>query len=200
MAINLNKGQRISLQKEAGQGLTRIFMGLGWGMKKVVSKGFLGIGGGEKEVAVDLDASCLMFDGAKQLVDQIWFQQLQSKCGSVIHSGDDLTGGGGADVENERITIDLKRVPGNVQALIFTVSSFTGEGFEGIPNAFCLVVDDVTQKPIARFNLSLEGGNYTGLVMTKLYREGGEWKLEAIGEHGRGRTFRDLMPDIQPHL
>ena len=200
MAINLQKGQRISLEKEAGRGLTRIFMGLGWGMKKVHSKGFLGFGGGEKQVEVDLDASCLMFDAGGNLVDQIWFQQLQSNCGSVTHSGDDLTGGGSADTENERITIDLPRVPANVQTLIITVNSFSGEAFAGIPNAFCLVVDDVTHQEIARFDLSLEGGDYTGLVMTKLYRQGGEWKLQALGDHGQGSTFRDLLPVIRPYL
>ena len=200
MGINLQKGQRISLEKEAGRSLSRIFMGLGWGKKKVVTKGFLGFGGGEKEVEVDLDASCLLFDKAGELVDQVWFRQLQSQCGSVVHSGDDRSGGGSADVENERITIDLKKVPATVQTLIFTVNSFTGEGFEGIPNAFCRVVDDATQAEIARFNLSLEGGNYTGLVMSKLYRHNGEWRMQAMGDHGQGRTFMDLLPAIRPHL
>lgn len=200
MGINLQKGQRISLEKEAGRSLSRIFMGLGWGKKKVVTKGFLGLGGGEKEVEVDLDASCLLFDKAGELVDQVWFRQLRSQCGSVVHSGDDRSGGGSADVENERITIDLKKVPAPVQTLVFTVNSFTGEGFEGIPNAFCRVVDDVTQAEIARFNLSLEGGNYTGLVMSKLYRHNGEWRMQAMGDHGQGRTFMDLLPAIRPHL
>lgn len=42
MGINLQKGQRISLEKEAGRSLNRVVMGLGWGMKQVQSKGFLG--------------------------------------------------------------------------------------------------------------------------------------------------------------
>jgi tellurium resistance protein TerZ len=36
--------------------------------------------------------------------------------------------------------------------------------------------------------------------MAKLYRHNGEWKMHAIGEVGRGRTFQDLMPQIVPHL
>lgn len=200
MAINLQKGQRISLEKEAGQDLDRIYMGLGWSMKRVASKGFLGFGGGTREVEVDLDASCLMFDNEGNLVDQVWFRQLQSQCGSVTHSGDDRIGGGDANVENERISVDLKRVPENIRTLIFTVNSFTGESFEGVPNAFCRIVDAKNQSEIARFNLSLEGGNYTGLIMTKLYRHNGEWKVQAIGENGQGRTFIDLIPAIKPYL
>lgn len=200
MAINLQKGQRISLEKEAGASLNRIYMGLGWGMKKVTSKGFLGLGGGEKAVAVDLDASCLLFNQGGELVDQVWFRQLQSKCGTVTHSGDDRIGGGSAQDENERITINLQSLPSHVQALIFTVNSFTGESFAGIPNAFCVVTDANTHKEIARFNLSLEGGNYTGLIMTKLYRHNNEWKVQAIGENAQGRTFLDLLPAIKPYL
>lgn len=201
MAINLQKGQRISLEKEAGRSLDQIYMGLGWSMKRVASKGFLGFGGGgTREVEVDLDASCLLFDGSGELVDQIWFRQLRSQCGSVTHSGDDRVGGGSADMENERITVFLKQVPETIKTLVFTVNSFTGESFEGIPNAFCRIVDATDQTEIARFNLSLEGGSYTGLVMTKLYRHGGEWKVQAIGEHGQGRTFMDLIPAIKPYL
>jgi len=200
MGINLEKGQRISLSKEAGTSLDRIYMGLGWGMKKTESKGFLGFGGGSKEVEVDLDASCLMFDAGGNLTDQVWFRQLKSNCGSVQHSGDDRSGGGSADVENERITIDLNQVPSEVKSLIFTVNSFTGESFDGIPNAFCVVVDDKSSKEIARFNLSLEGGHFTGLIMTKLYRHEGDWRVQAIGDPGEGRTFMDLLPALKPHL
>jgi tellurium resistance protein TerZ len=200
MAINLQKGQRISLEKEAGRGLNRVVMGLGWGMKTVQSKGFLGFGAGAREEAVDLDASCLLFDAAGNLVDTVWFRQLQSRCGSIQHSGDDRSGGGAAGVENERITIDLNQVPAAAQTLIFTVNSFSGESFAGIPNAFCRLVDGAGGGEIARFDLSLEGGNFTGLIMTKLYRHNGEWKMQAIGDHASGRTFHDLLPAIKPCL
>jgi tellurium resistance protein TerZ len=200
MAINLQKGQRISLEKEAGRGLSRVVMGLGWGMKQVQSRGFLGFGAGTRQEAVDLDASCLLFDTSGNLVDTVWFRQLESRCGSIRHSGDDRSGGGEAVAENERITIDLNQVPAAVQVLIFTVNSFSGEGFAGIPSAFCRLVDGASGGEIARFDLSLEGGNYTGLIMTKLYRHNNEWKLQAIGEHASGRTFHDLLPALRPYL
>jgi tellurium resistance protein TerZ len=200
MGINLQKGQRISLEKEAGRGLSRVVMGLGWGMKQVQSKGFLGFGGGSRQEAVDLDASCLLFDAGGNLVDTVWFRQLESRCGSIRHSGDDRSGGGEAGADNERIAIDLARVPASVQTLIFTVNSFSGESFAGIPNAFCRLVDDAGGSEVARFDLSLEGGSHTGLVMTKLYRHNSEWKMQAIGEQAEGRTFHDLLPALQPYL
>jgi tellurium resistance protein TerZ len=201
MTINLQKGQRISLEKEAGHGLSRVVMGLGWGMKQVQSRGFLGFGAGIRQEAVDLDASCLLFDNAGNLVDTVWFRQLESRCGSIHHSGDDRAGGGESGADNEQINHRFE--PGarrGVQTLIFTVNSFSGESFAGIPNAFCRLTDGAGGAEIARFDLSLEGGQRTGLIMTKLYRHDGEWKMQAIGEHAEGRTFHDLLPAIKPYL
>lgn len=194
MAISLSKGSNISLAKEAPD-LTVAGMGLGWGKRK--KKGLLG---GTKETSVDLDASCLLFGTNKDLVDQVWFGQLRSREGSVAHSGDDLSGGGGADDPNEEITVRLNAVPDQVESLVFTVNSFSGQSFDGIPNAFCVLKDHSTGKEIARYNLSVEGGGHTGLVIAKLYRHSGGWKFKALGDWGEGRTYQQLLPVIQPSL
>lgn len=190
MGVNLQKGQRISLNKEAGGALSRVTMGLGWDVAK---GGFLGFGGGR----VDLDASCILFDAAGRRVDVVWFRQLKSRDGSVRHSGDNLTGGG--DGDDERIGVTLDAVPATVTSLVFTVNSFSGQDFSRIGNAFCRLVDDASGAEIARFNLSAQG-THTAQIMAKLYRHDGEWKLHAIGENANGRTFDALIPLIVPHL
>ena len=83
MSVNLSKGQKISLDKEAGTSLSRITMGLGW--DSVKTKGFLGFG--SKTEAVDLDASCVLFDDSNKVSDIVWFRQLKSKDGSIVHTG-----------------------------------------------------------------------------------------------------------------
>jgi hypothetical protein len=56
-------------------------MGLGWDVRK--SKGVFGLfGGGGGDI--DLDASCLLFDAGRSLVDQVWFRQLKSRDGSLL--------------------------------------------------------------------------------------------------------------------
>jgi tellurium resistance protein TerZ len=195
MPVDLVKGQRISLDKEVGGRLSRVVMGLGWDVAK--RGGFLGglLGGGG---SIDLDASCVMFDEAGRAVDTIYYAQLQSRDGSVIHTGDNLTGEGEGD--DEQIKVDLSRVPRNVKTLVFVVNSFTGQDFGRIENAFCRLVDETTGAEIARYNLS-GGGSHTAQVMAKVYRgsEGG-WDMSAIGENASGRTFRDLMPAITASL
>lgn len=194
MSVNLQKGQKISLEKEAGGSLNRVTMGLGWDVAK--SKGFFGFGGGKGE-AVDLDASCVLFDEANRPVDVVWFRQLKSRDGSISHSGDNRTGAGEGD--DEQIVVELNNVPASVKSLVFTVNSFTGQNFSTVENAYCRLVNTSNNQEVARFNLSVQG-SHTAQIMAKLYRHNNEWKMHAIGENGTGRTFDDLMPQIVPHL
>jgi tellurium resistance protein TerZ len=193
MTVNLQKGQKISLEKEAGGALNRVTMGLGWDAIK--TKGFLGFG--SKTESVDLDASCVLFDESNRPLDVVWFRQLKSRDGSIVHTGDNRTGAGEGD--DEQIIVDLSRVPPDVKSLVFTVNSFTGQNFSQVQNAYCRIVNDANQKEVARYDLSVQG-MHTAQIMAKVYRHNGEWKMHAIGENGSGRTFDDLMPLITPHL
>lgn len=193
MSVNLQKGQKISLDKESGGGLNRVTMGLGWDAVK--SKGFFGFGA--KTAEIDLDASVVLFDAAKRPVDVVWFRQLKSRDGSIVHTGDNRTGAG--DGDDEQIIVDLNRVPAEVTALVFTVNCFTGQNFSSVENAYCRLVNAANQQEIARFDLSVQG-NHSAQIMAKLYRHNGEWKMHAIGENGVGRTFDDLMPQITANL
>lgn len=193
MAITLQKGQKISLDKEAGKTLTKVVMGLGWDAKK--SKGLFGFGGSAPDI--DLDASCVLFDEQKKLLDSVWFRQLRSKDGSITHTGDNRTGDG--DGDDEQIIVDLANIPAHVKTLMFTVNSFTSVNFDQIDNAFCRVFDPANKQEIAKYNLSCSG-SHTAMVMAKLYRHEGDWKMHAIGENAVGRTFQDLMPAMAMHL
>ena len=93
MSVSLQKGQKISLSKEGGAGLSTVVMGLGW--DAIATKGFFGFGSTPQEI--DLDASCLMFDEQGALIDSVWFRQLKSKDGSIKHTGDNRTGDGYGD-------------------------------------------------------------------------------------------------------
>ena len=193
MSVNLEKGQKISLDKEAGATLTKVIMWLGWDAVK--SKSFFGFGGQAPDI--DLDASCIMFDEQGNPTDAAWFRQLSSKDGSVVHTGDNRTGDG--DGDDEQIVVDLTKVPANIKSLVFTVNSFTNQDFSQIANATCRIVNARDNKEIARFNLSALG-SHNAQIMAKLYRHGGEWKMHAIGEIGNGRTFDALMPQIKLYL
>ena len=199
MAINLQKGQKISLSKESGGNLSKVLMGLGWDAKKSPSKGGLlgGMFGGGSSESIDLDASCVMFDDNNKVVDTVYFGHLKSKDGSIVHTGDNRTGEG--DGDDEQILVDLDKVPVNVKSLVFTVNSFTGQTFDSVENAYCRIVDIATKNEVARYTLSSQGP-HTAQIMAKVYRHNGEWKMHAIGENGTGRTIENLLPQIIVHL
>lgn len=196
MSINLSKGQKISLEKEAGNKLTKVTMGLGWDVAKKKG-GFFGFLGGGSEQSVDLDASCVMWDSHRNIVDTVWFRQLKSKDGSIQHTGDNRTGEG--DGDDEQIVVHLNQLPSNVTNLFFVVNSFTGQNFSQIDNAYCRIVDAHNNNEIAKYNLSCQG-SHNAMVMCKLYYQNNEWQMHAIGENGSGSTFESLKPLMIKHL
>jgi tellurium resistance protein TerZ len=193
VTVNLAKGQKISLSKRDGGQLTRVRMGLGWDAAK--KRGFFG---GLKSQSIDLDASALLFDSSRNLVDAVWFRQLTSKDGSVRHTGDNLTGDGEGD--DESIIVDLPRLPAAVTQIVFTVNSFTGQDFSQIENAFCRLVDESSGSEMARYDLS-GSGRHNAQIMAKVSRaDGSGWTMTAIGATATGRTFKDLLPATVGHL
>jgi len=191
MSISLAKGQRLSLEKESGRALNKIIMGLGW--DPVKRKGWFGGG----STAIDLDASCLVFNAQNALADAVWFGQLKSKDGSIVHTGDNRTGDG--DGDDEQIIVHLSDIPASVSSMIFVINSFRGQTFDKIENAFCRIVDADNNKELMRYDLS-DKGRHTGLIMVKIYRKDGGWKVHAIGEKCHGRTFHEMLPDVATWL
>jgi tellurium resistance protein TerZ len=169
--IELTRGQELALTTEDGRPLTRVQLGLGW--DKEPTAGFIGTGAPD----VDLDASAVQFAGG-QLFDLAFYNNLQTRDGSVVHLGDNLTGRG--DGDDETITVDLSRVYAKVDTIFFLVSSYQGHSLEWIRAAYCRLVD-AQDVELAGFKLT-GGVTETGVVMAKLVRTGEGWTLRTVGE------------------
>jgi tellurium resistance protein TerZ len=188
MSISLSKGQAISLSKD-NPGLSRVFMGLGWDPVKS-GGGFLSklFGGGAS--SIDLDASVLVFDSAKNEIDRVCFTKLKSSNGAITHDGDNLTGEG--DGDDEVIRVDLSRLDAKAAHLVFTVNSFRGQTFNEVDNAVARLVDDTNQREICSYTLR-EQGAHTGVVMASLSKGSDGWSMTAHGIQATGRTVDDLV-------
>jgi stress response protein SCP2 len=182
--VSLAKGQRVSLVKDGDQALTRVRMGLGW---DPVKRG--GVFGAKREVQIDLDAAAVLFSGGRP-TDVAFYNQLRSKDGSVQHGGDNRTGEGEGD--DEVIHVDLTRVPPQVDVVMFVVTSYEGQTFEQVQNAYCRLVD-AADGELARYQLA-GGMAFTALAMAKIYRADGGWKLQALGEGLQARTPIEAAP------
>jgi len=191
MSINLTKNSTISLTKELPN-LSNVTVGLGWDVAK--SKGFLGSLFSSN--SIDLDASCIFLDQELNTIDTVWYGKLKSSCKSVKHQGDNLTGAGNGD--DEQIKINLKKLPASIKHLAITVTSFTGQSFERIENAFCRIIDEKSGE-LCRFTLS-EQGKHTGIFIGLLTHDGNEWLFSSKGVAMNGCKVKDLSEDLKKHI
>ncbi|MCU1406034.1 MAG: TerD family protein [Glaciihabitans sp.] len=191
MAISLVKNQTLSLQKSDGGALTEVSLGLGWDAA-AKKGGFFSRGGG----SIDLDASAILLDASKNVIDSVWFGNLKSADGSIQHSGDNLTGDG--DGDDEKIQVDLTRVHPQVQTIVLVVTSYQGQTFDKVANVFARVVDISGGRTteVVRYDLS-DTGTKTGSVIAKLARSGSGWSITALGNPANGKTAKDLVSDAQ---
>lgn len=193
MSISLEKGQRISLEKN-GSGLDRVCVGVNWGA--IEKKGFFG----SKKVAVDLDASLAMFSEQKGLKDTVYFGQLASKDGSVVHSGDDRTGDMDGDdgLDNEIISIELSKVPATVKSLVVVLNSYQGQDFATIPFASVRIYEGTPSRvdnEVASYNVANDAkfNGSVSMVLGVLYRHGSAWKFRAVGEPTADKKLEQLL-------
>jgi tellurium resistance protein TerD len=194
MGINLQKGQTISLEKEA-PGLSKVIMGLGWDIKKAPgSGGFFSKLFSTPDAAFDLDAACLMLNPGGKNEFMVYYSNLKSPDGSINHSGDNLTGAGEGD--DEQIIVDLKSVPANIQKLIFAVTIFQAkerkQDFGQVENAFVRMVNASNNNEIARYNLSSSYPGMTSMILAEVTREGNGWKMAALGESSKAGSLHEV--------
>lgn len=178
MAISLQKGGNVNLSKESPS-LKKLVIGLGWDPR--VTDG----------AAFDLDGSAFLLneDGkARSDADLIFYNNLKSKDGSVVHEGDNTTGGG--DGDDERITIDLSAVPADISKIAFgvTIHDFEArkQNFGMVSKAYIRCLDANGDKEIARYDLSEDGSTESAMVFGEIYRVGSDWKFKAIGQGFKG--------------
>ncbi len=191
MAINLTKGQRISLTKE-DPSLKQMMCGLGWDVAPK-SGGFFG---GNKQF--DLDSSVLCLDADKKLSDVkniVYFGNLRHSSSAIAHQGDNLTGAGEGD--DEVINIDLPLIPSSIVYLVFAINIYKCEqrkqDFSMVDNAFVRLVNRQSNQELARYNLSgTEYKGMTGMILAEVYRKDEEWKMAAVGNGFKVSTLADI--------
>ena len=181
MAVNLAKGQRVSLDKT----MTMALVGLGWDVNQYD-------GGAD----FDLDA-CAFVMGANCKVrcdeDFIFYNNLESKDGAIRHTGDNLTGEG--DGDDEVLIIDFTKIPADVQKIAITVTIHEAQArrqnFGQVSNAYVRVArmagpEDMVGTEVLKFDLMEEFSIETALVVCEIYRNGADWKFNAVGAGYQG--------------
>ena len=178
MAISLQKGGNVNLSKEA-PGLKRVVIGLGWDPRGTDGADF------------DLDGSAFLLksDGKVRAdLDFIFYNNLRSSDGCVVHAGDNKTGGG--DGDDEKITVELASIPAEIDKIAFAVTIHEADqrrqNFGMVSKAYIRCLNADGNAEIARYDLSEDGSVETAMIFGELYRYGSEWKFRAIGQGYKG--------------
>ncbi|HWS39760.1 MAG TPA: TerD family protein [Arenimonas sp.] len=174
MGVSLQKGGNLSLTRSAPN-LKRILIGLGWDARETTGDDF------------DLDASVFMLrENGKVSSDQdfIFYNHLKSSCGSVEHTGDNLTGEG--DGDDESVKVNLEKISHSVHRIVISVTihdaSSRRQNFGMVRDAYIRIANLDNDIEIARFDLSEDYSTETAMVFGEIYRHGVEWKFKAVGQ------------------
>lgn len=186
-SLTLSKGSNLSLSKADPQ-LRRAMIGLGWDPRTTAGEQF------------DLDASALLLTAGGKVRsndDFIFYNQLSSTDGSVVHQGDNRTGEGEGD--DEQILIDLAAVSPEIEKIVIVVSIDQAEArrqnFGQIRDAFCRVVNEDTDNEIVRYDLTEDAAAETCMIFSEIYRHNGDWKFRAVGQ-GYATGLRGIASDF----
>lgn len=194
MSVNLQKGQKISLKKSDGRGVTNLMVGLGWDAVEqsggLLSKIF------NSKPNIDCDASVFVCKDGKlrDKDDIVYFGNLEHRSGAVKHMGDNLTGDGEGD--DEEVYVNLARLPKEYDRLVFVVNIYDAVGrkqtFDQIKNAFIRIVDNDTHEELCRYNLTEGYNGMLAMVVGEVYRRNNEWKFNAIGNGTKDPGLSEL--------
>lgn len=179
MSVNLQKGGRVSLSKEF-PGLNRVLVGLGWDTNS-----------SDTGAEFDLDASAFLLDKNGKVTNDrnfVFYNNLNSADGAVVHTGDNRTGEG--DGDDESIKIDFSKLSKDITeiAIVVTIHDATQrkQNFGMVRNAFIRIVDEVSKKEIAKYDLEEDFSTETAVEFGRLYFKDNEWRFNAIGSGFKG--------------
>lgn len=167
----------------------RIFVGLGWDPNEPPSmKDKVGALIGTREKHHDLDLSCYYYnqDGACLGYVNAAPQHGSNPTGSIYHSGDSVEGIG--DGDDEQVSVELKKLPPNVQHLIFKASIKSGHHFGEVAMPEIRLCDGYTDRVFLESPLH-DGEKHDAYIFVRISRGNteDEWMMHEI------KDFTDNM-------
>jgi tellurium resistance protein TerD len=169
-----NKNDTINLNEE-DRTVKQLRIAAGWDLKQF---------DGEN---IDVDLSCFLLnkdDKTREDSDFVFYNNLKSADMSVRHQGDNRTGMGEGD--DEAIIVDIAALPYDIYKIVLAVSIYMADErdhtFKQVENAFVRVVNEETDKELARDDMSESFGDATAMKFCEIERIGTDWHLRTIKE------------------
>ena len=118
----------------------------------------------------------------------IFYNNLSSPDGAVVHTGDNLTGDG--DGDDEQVNVDLGKIDNNASEICIVVTIHDAEvrkqNFGQVRNSFIRIFDTNTNQEILKYELDEDFSIETAVEFGRIYKRNNEWKFEAVGMGMKG--------------
>lgn len=174
--VTLAQGQVVSLRRN-GADVSNLLVGMGW------SPSVFGAN-------MDLDSSVVMINARGAVEELVYFGNLKDRRGSIQHYGDNLYGSkktqGQQDKDDENITVDLSRVPSQVQCLAFVVNIYSchsrHQNLGMVRDMHIRLIEKNTGEVLVRYLPKAQSAGATAILLGAAYRQGSGWAFKAMNQ------------------
>ena len=144
----------------------------------------------------DLDSSVVTFDSNFNYLNRVNFQQLTAYNGAMSLNGDDVTGEGGGDDEEIRISLDL--LPPEVQIFTVQLNSYNGNSLKNVRSAYIRL--SAQTEIIGTYSITQAGDNIGLLIGCFSKTESSSWYFRPLNRVIPGRVVTESVTSIQSIL
>lgn len=184
MSLKLTKDAPTLNLMKAAPGLSKILIAAGW----------------EKKVdPVDIDISIFALASGKVVMSHvIFFNQLKSADGAIVHNGDNRTGAG--DGDDETISVNLPVLESAMPeitelSIVATIDRALErrQNFGCLRDAYARIVNEESGQELCIYDLDASFTTAVSVQIGSLVKKGpGNWEFQVVGAGYADKEFMDI--------
>ena len=179
--LMLAQGQEVKIAI-GGKNIDKIEVNVGWDPAE----------GGPN---MDIDSSVVLYNGATEHYELVYFGNKEDSNRTIYHHGDDLYGNSSTDVD-EIVDVNLKNIPSQYDHIAVIINIYEAkekrQNFGKVNNLFMRILDSSNKKALCDYQVTHNIQNDTGIIIGVFSRSGGGWKFKAAGISSRPNSVQDL--------
>lgn len=186
--IVLSQGQEVKIQPPGEEPLEKLVVGVGW---DPTSSG----------PNMDVDSSVYVASSETRTRETVYFSHKEHTNGCIIHHGDNLTGAGSSQGDDENIDIFLKKVPQECDYLFFFINIYEAyarsQTLSSVKNMYIRLINPKNKRNLLTYQIASDTRNATALLLGVATKKSGEWHFKALGTPLRVGNIREVCEECE---